>query len=92
MEEYIIRVTTSSAKRSGTDGSVKIVMHGVKGTSNEISLHRSETHNDKFERGHTDVFRVKSADIGYVQVVLTTVLSMLISTVALPSTLYYLLA
>lgn len=67
-EEYVIRVTTASEKRSGSDGTVRIVLHGAKRTSEEIPLRKSETHKDKFERGQTDVFRVNLADVGYVQV------------------------
>lgn len=73
-EEYVIRVTTASEKRSGSDGTVRIVLHGTKRTSEEIPLRKSETHKDKFERGQTDVFRVNLADVGYVQVGWSSVL------------------
>lgn len=48
----------------GTDSNVFICIYGKKGDSGKRQLKESETHRDKFERGHEDVFTMEIGDLG----------------------------
>lgn len=52
-------VITGDVSGAGTDANVFLIIFGEYGDSGEIPLKNSETHKDKFERGHTDVFSLQ---------------------------------
>ncbi|CAK8676643.1 unnamed protein product [Clavelina lepadiformis] len=61
---YEVTVKTGDVRGAGTDANVYIVMHGENDDSGIVNLKSSKTHRDKFERNHSDVFTVESADLG----------------------------
>lgn len=61
---YTISVVTSDVKGAGTDANVWCQFFGAQDDTGVIRLTRSETFKDKFERGHTDIFKIESVDIG----------------------------
>lgn len=61
---YRIRVTTSDTRGAGTDANVFINLFGRQGTT---SRRRLETSANNFERGRTDEFCIKAADLGDVE-------------------------
>ena len=64
LKKYKIHVKTGAVSGAGTDANVSCVLFGVRGESRTLKLKSSETHRDKFERGHTDVFEVELPDLG----------------------------
>lgn len=61
MADYEVRVTTSDVRGAGTDADVYITLEGSGGRSEEIRLFNST---DNFARNRTDVFNIKSVDVG----------------------------
>ena len=57
---YKVNVTTGDVLKAGTDANVFLIIFGENGDSGEMALKDSETHKDKFERNHTDVFTLKN--------------------------------
>lgn len=49
---------------AGTDANVYIQLFGEKQDSGKIPLESSKSNRNKFERGNSDVFEVKEADVG----------------------------
>jgi hypothetical protein len=64
---YKIFVTTADERGVGTDAGVHCVLYGALGDSGELALERSETHDDPFERGNTDIFSRELVDLGEIQ-------------------------
>lgn len=58
---------TSDIRNAGTDSNVFIQLFGEKNDSGKITLETSKTNRNKFERGQTDVFEIKEADVGDIQ-------------------------
>jgi hypothetical protein len=63
-----VRVTTATVEKAGTDASIFIILGGVvDGTgvdSGERKLTKSLTNMNKFESGNTDIFVVRSVNLG----------------------------
>lgn len=57
-------MVTSDLRGAGTNANVYIQLFGEKNDSGKIPLELSKTNRDKFERGQTDVFEIKEADVG----------------------------
>ncbi len=57
-------MVTSDIRGAGTDANVYIQLYGDKNDSGKIPLETSKSNPNKFERGQTDVFEVKEADVG----------------------------
>ena len=55
---------TADVRGAGTDANVSLIIFGDKGDSGKLKLKKSETYNDKFERGQTDVFTFKMLSLG----------------------------
>ena len=49
---YSVSVFTGDVSGAGTDANVFLTIFGDKGDTGERKLAKSETHTDKFERGH----------------------------------------
>jgi hypothetical protein len=60
-------VITSDIRNAGTDSNVFIQLFGEKNDSGKITLETSKTNRNKFERGKTDIFEIKEADVGDIQ-------------------------
>ena len=50
-KKYVVDVVTGDVSRGGTDANVFLTIFGENGDSGERQLSKSETNNDKFERG-----------------------------------------
>eukprot|EP00775_Hariotina_reticulata_P001782 gene1782-2116_t len=61
---YKVCVTTSDIRGAGTDANVSFVLFGEKGDTGQ---HPLESSANDFERGKTDIFLIKSRDLGAVQ-------------------------
>ncbi|XP_078332217.1 lipoxygenase homology domain-containing protein 1-like isoform X5 [Crassostrea virginica] len=64
MKHYTVNVKTGDVFSAGTDANVFINIYGELGNTGERKLAKSETHMDKFERNHIDVFKLEAADLG----------------------------
>ncbi|XP_071103570.1 fatty acid synthase-like [Haliotis cracherodii] len=64
---YTVKVTTGSAFGAGTDANIFIDLQGDLQKSGKIDLKKSETQKNKFERGKTDEFLLKTKDVGHLQ-------------------------
>ena len=62
--QYVVSVVTGDVRDAGTDSNVHITLFGTKDDTGPLQLLQSETFRNKFERGHTDVFRLEALDIG----------------------------
>jgi len=60
-DKLIVQVTTSSARRAGTDANVFVTIHGSEASFGPTSLKDSLEHSDKFERAQVDTFELYSA-------------------------------
>lgn len=61
---YTITTKTGKAFLSGTDADVYIILHGSRGVSKRMTLAKSATYSDPFEKGHDDIFHVQGDDVG----------------------------
>ena len=61
---YRITVETGDVRGAGTDANVFVTLHGSKGTMSDRLL---ESHPENFERGRTDVFTVRTQDLGEIE-------------------------
>lgn len=61
---YKIFIETASSVFAGTDDAVRIQLQGSFGVTNQVELSQSQTHDDPFERGQTDVFEVTLPNAG----------------------------
>ena len=57
-------VKTGNIRGCGTDANVFVRLFGVLGDSGDQPLTKSETHRNKFERNHTDIFTFSCVDLG----------------------------
>ncbi|KAI3380663.1 hypothetical protein SNEBB_002301 [Seison nebaliae] len=64
LTNYTVCVFTGMKSGAGTNANVFMTIFGDKGDSGEFQLSESETHKDKFEKGHTDIFQYKCVDLG----------------------------
>lgn len=62
--QYNIEVTTAPLAMAGTGGDVKVVLHGEKGSTDELLLNSFLY--DDFEPGATNTFQVDAMDVGRV--------------------------
>ena len=65
---YEVSTVTSNLFGAGTDAHVFVTLSGkrdgIATTSGKREMSKSETHRDKFERGHEDVFKIEAIDLG----------------------------
>lgn len=66
-EIYTINVTTSDLPNAGTDSKVYIKMYGANYKTDNLTLKKSETHKNPFEKGHTDVFKLELPTLGEIR-------------------------
>ncbi|XP_072045883.1 lipoxygenase homology domain-containing protein 1-like [Amphiura filiformis] len=66
-ETYNIFVTTSDVKNAGTDANVHIIIYGDDIDTGKLTLKKSKTHKDKFERGNMDEFEMEAPKVGDVK-------------------------
>jgi hypothetical protein len=59
-----VNIKTSTQIGSGTDANVFLTIRGQLASNSNIQLTNSETFQDKFESGQTDVFRFKFPNMG----------------------------
>ena len=62
--DYEVSVKTANAKKAGTDSNVFLTLYGQHGSTVDRGLEKSREGGNKFERGRTDVFDMKSRDLG----------------------------
>ncbi len=62
--DYVVVVKTSDIVNAGTDANVRLKIYGDLRKSTWLSLDRSETHRNKFERGNVDRFVVREEFFG----------------------------
>ncbi|XP_063155355.1 oxygen-regulated protein 1 [Candoia aspera] len=65
--EHTIKVYTGDKRGAGTNASVHIILFGDMDTSHLIQLKTSLDHQNMFERGKTDTFKIKTKNIGRLQ-------------------------
>ncbi|XP_063398724.1 lipoxygenase homology domain-containing protein 1-like isoform X1 [Mytilus trossulus] len=63
-KNYEVSVFTGDESSAGTDANVFLNIVGENGDAGERKLVKSETHMDKFERNHCDVFKIEAVDLG----------------------------
>ncbi|NWJ09046.1 LOXH1 protein, partial [Crypturellus undulatus] len=64
LTEYIIKVYTGDKRGAGTDANVHIILFGNEDKSEVFQLSQSLEHQDPFERGRVDTFKVMTKKIG----------------------------
>ena len=64
LKNYNVYVFTGNVMFAGTNANIYVTIYGSKGDTGERQLRSSETHKDKFERDHVDVFNLSAADLG----------------------------
>lgn len=62
--EYTIKVYTGDKMGAGTDASVHIILFGNEDKSEVFYLSRSLEHQDPFEKGMVDTFKIKTKKLG----------------------------
>nr|XP_020651634.1 lipoxygenase homology domain-containing protein 1-like isoform X1 [Pogona vitticeps]XP_020651635.1 lipoxygenase homology domain-containing protein 1-like isoform X1 [Pogona vitticeps]XP_020651636.1 lipoxygenase homology domain-containing protein 1-like isoform X1 [Pogona vitticeps] len=65
--EHMVKVYTGDKRGAGTDANVHIILFGDKDTSPLIQLNKSLDHQNPFERGKTDTFKIKTKNVGRLQ-------------------------
>uniref|UniRef100_A0A8D3DQI5 Lipoxygenase homology PLAT domains 1 n=1 Tax=Scophthalmus maximus TaxID=52904 RepID=A0A8D3DQI5_SCOMX len=63
---YNVSVMTGDVYGAGTDANVFLTIYGDLGDTGERKLRKSETNNNKFERGCVDKFTIEAVDLGQV--------------------------
>uniref|UniRef100_A0A3P8UHJ0 Lipoxygenase homology PLAT domains 1 n=1 Tax=Cynoglossus semilaevis TaxID=244447 RepID=A0A3P8UHJ0_CYNSE len=63
---YKVSVMTGDLNGAGTDANVFLTIYGDLGDTGERKLGKSETNNNKFERGCVDKFTIEAVDLGQV--------------------------
>uniref|UniRef100_A0A3Q3AH36 Lipoxygenase homology PLAT domains 1a n=1 Tax=Kryptolebias marmoratus TaxID=37003 RepID=A0A3Q3AH36_KRYMA len=63
---YKVSVITGDVSGAGTDANVFLTIYGDQGDTGERKLSKSETNNNKFERGSVDKFTIEAVDLGQV--------------------------
>ncbi|XP_074841891.1 oxygen-regulated protein 1 [Carettochelys insculpta] len=64
LTEYIIKVYTGDEKGAGTDANVHVILFGDEDSSDLVQLTKPLEHQDPFERGKSDTFRIKTKSLG----------------------------
>ncbi|XP_060561299.1 lipoxygenase homology domain-containing protein 1-like [Ruditapes philippinarum] len=64
---YHIHVKTGDVAGAGTDANVYLIIYGAKGDTGQLMLRQSASFKNKFERGKTDVFKIRATDIGQIK-------------------------
>ncbi|XP_054250623.1 oxygen-regulated protein 1 [Indicator indicator] len=64
LTEYTIKVYTGDKRGAGTDANVHIILFGKEDKSEVFQLSQSLEHQDPFERGKVDTFKVKTKKLG----------------------------
>ncbi|XP_075561182.1 oxygen-regulated protein 1 [Pelecanus crispus] len=64
LTEYTIKVYTGDKRGAGTDANVHIILFGNEDKSEVIQLSHSLEHQDPFERGKVDTFKIKTKKLG----------------------------
>jgi hypothetical protein len=67
VKQYVVHVFTGNVNGAGTDANVYLTIFGEMGDSGERKLLKSETHQNKFERNHEDIFNIEAANLGQLQ-------------------------
>ncbi|XP_021244712.1 lipoxygenase homology domain-containing protein 1 isoform X4 [Numida meleagris] len=62
--EYIIKVYTGDKMGAGTDANVHIILFGNENRSEVFNLSQSLEHQDPFEKGMVDTFKIKTKKLG----------------------------
>nr|XP_047928401.1 oxygen-regulated protein 1 isoform X1 [Anser cygnoides] len=62
--EYTIKVYTGDKRGAGTDANVHIILFGDEDKSEVFHLSQSLEHQDPFERGKVDTFKIKTKKLG----------------------------
>ncbi|XP_076185068.1 oxygen-regulated protein 1 [Aptenodytes patagonicus] len=64
LTEYTIKVYTGDKRGAGTDANVHIILFGNEGKSEVFQLSQSLEHQDPFERGKVDTFKINTKKLG----------------------------
>ncbi|KAM9260875.1 oxygen-regulated protein 1 [Cariama cristata] len=64
LTEYTIKVYTGDKRGAGTDANVHIILFGNDDKSEVFQLSQSLEHQDPFERGQVDTFKIKTKKLG----------------------------
>ncbi|XP_074675225.1 oxygen-regulated protein 1 [Strix aluco] len=64
LTEYTIKVYTGDKRGAGTDANVHIILFGNEEKSEVFQLSQSLDHQDPFERGKVDTFKIKTKKLG----------------------------
>ncbi|NXD75148.1 LOXH1 protein, partial [Halcyon senegalensis] len=64
LTEYTIKVYTGDKRGAGTDANVHIILFGNEDKSEVFQLSQSLEHQDPFERGKVDTFKIKTNKLG----------------------------
>ncbi|KAM6104684.1 oxygen-regulated protein 1 isoform 2-T2 [Theristicus caerulescens] len=64
LTEYTIKVYTGDKRGAGTDANVHIILFGNEDKSEVLQLSQSLEHQDPFERGKVDTFKIKTKKLG----------------------------
>ncbi|NWU38632.1 LOXH1 protein, partial [Hylia prasina] len=64
LTEYTIKVYTGDKRGAGTDANVHIILFGNEDKSEVFQLAHSLEHQNPFERGKVDTFKIKTKNIG----------------------------
>ncbi|NXM10795.1 LOXH1 protein, partial [Ploceus nigricollis] len=64
LTEYTIKVYTGDKRGAGTDANVHIILYGNKDKSGVFQLSQSLEHQNPFERGKVDTFKIKTKELG----------------------------
>ncbi|NXV85108.1 LOXH1 protein, partial [Calonectris borealis] len=64
LTEYTIKVYTGDKRGAGTDANVHIILFGNEDKSEVFQLSQSLEHQDPFERGKVDTFKIKTKKLG----------------------------
>ncbi|NWX24982.1 LOXH1 protein, partial [Aegotheles bennettii] len=64
LTEYTIKVYTGDKRGAGTDANVHIILFGNEDKTEIFQLSQSLEHQDPFERGKVDTFKIKTKKIG----------------------------
>ncbi|NXK92025.1 LOXH1 protein, partial [Formicarius rufipectus] len=62
--EYIVKVYTGDKRGAGTDANVHIILFGNEDKSEVFQLSESLEHQNPFERGKVDTFKIKTKKLG----------------------------
>jgi hypothetical protein len=62
--DYVVDVVTANKLGAGTDSNVYLNIYGEKGETGKIHLKKSTNNKDAFEKGKTDIFEIKSKNVG----------------------------